>query len=76
MPDLRSLPPYLIRGVSRRRPDEPRIRYGAGVVNHLRDWLPFSPGTLDSGFRLPSPKRLREAGRNDSFWETVNLDTH
>ena len=42
--------PYADTGASRRCPDEPRIGSGAGVGNHLKDWLPVFTG--NPGFRL------------------------
>jgi len=55
---------------SRRRPDEPRIRSGAGVGNHLKNWVPVFTG--NPGFRLEFTPLQNGAGMT-TFLETVGL---
>jgi hypothetical protein len=64
--------PYSDTGASRRRPDEPRIGSGAGVGNHLKDWVPVFTG--NPGFRLEFTPLQNGAGMT-TFLETVGLWT-
>ena len=64
MPDLRSLPRAPIRGHPDVLPTPYQVRGKLQSGTISKTGSRFSPGTLDSGFRLPSPRKAGlRAGR-------------